>query len=169
MLRITKTFLQKVAGISLSATLLAFTTSATAETLLNKEQAKKINKEFVEAMKAKDLSIIRKYMYDGTKITVDLDPEKGKGEKELTLEKYIDFTKRSIEKMGPAGIDTQLVSLSVNEGRNQATITLKIKVVTKNMGNNFKFVSTKKTVLGIVDEEVKILSSKDHLISIESL
>ena len=108
-------------------------------------------------------------MYDGTKITVDLDPEQGKGEKELTLEKYIDFTKRSIEKMGPSGIDTQLVSLSINEGRNQATITLKIKVVTKNMGSNFKFVSTKKTVLGIVDEEVKIISSKDHLISIESL
>ncbi len=169
MLRITKTFLQRVLRIALSSILFTFATSTTAETLLNKEQAAKINKEFVEAMKAKDLSIIRKYMYDGTKITVDLDPEQGKGEKELTLEKYIDFTKRSIEKMGSSGIDTQLVSLSINEGRNQATITLKIKVITKNMGSNFKFVSTKKTVLGIVDEEVKIISSKDHLISIESL
>ena len=152
------------------ATILStFSSSISAETLLTQEQAKKINKEFIEAMKAKDISIIRKYMYDGTKITVDLDPEKGKGEKELTLEKYIDFTKRSIEKMGPSGVDTQLISLTINEGRNQATITLKVKVVTKSMGNNFKFVSTKKTVLGIVDEEVKIISSKDHLISIESL
>jgi len=167
MLRITKAFLLKTVVISMTAAPVTFSLSA--ETLLNKEQAKEINKEFVEAMKAKDLSIIRKYMYDGTKITVDLDPEKGKGEKELTLEKYIDFTKRSIEKMGPSGIDTQLVSLAINEGRNQATITLKVKVVTKNMGNNFKFVSTKKTVLGIVDEEVKIISSKDDLISIESL
>ena len=168
MLRITKMFLRIIA-VSLPAILLIFSSFVSAETRLNKEQAKKINKEFVEAMKAKDVSIIRKYMYDGTKITVDLDPEKDKGEKELTLEKYIDFTKRSIEKMGPSGIDTQLVSLSINEGRNQATITLKIKVITKNMGNNFKFVSTKKTVLGIVDEEVKIISSKDHLISIETL
>lgn len=163
------TFLLRTVAISLIAALGIFSPSISAETLLNKEHAKKINKEFVEAMKAKDLSIIRKYMYDGTKITVDLDPEKGKGEKELSLEKYIDFTKRSIEKMGPSGIDTQLISLSINEGRNQATITLKVKIVTKSMGNNFKLVSTKKTVLGIVDEEVKIISSKDHLISIESL
>ena len=167
MLRKTKVFLLKTAVISMTATPVTFSLSA--ETLLDKEQAKEINKEFVEAMKAKDLSIIRKYMYDGTKITVDLDPEKGKGEKELSLEKYIDFTKRSIKKMGSSGIDTQLIALSINEGRNQATITLKVNVVTKNMGNNFKFVSTKKTVLGIVDEEVKIISSKDDLISIESL
>lgn len=167
MLRIIKRFSLRAAVILIPAILITFSLSA--ETLLSREQANKINKEFVEAMKAKDLSIIRKYMFDGTKITVDLDPEKGKGEKELTLDKYIDFTKRSIEKMGPSGIDTQLISLAINEGRNQATITLKVKVITKNMGNNFKFVSTKKTVLGIVDEEVKVISSKDDLISIESL
>ena len=140
-----------------------------AETLLDKDNTAAINKEFMQAMKDKDLSIIRKYMYDGTKITVDLDPDENTGEKELTLEKYIDFTKRSIEKMGTSGVDVRLVSISFNEGRNQATLELKVKVVTKNMGSNFKFVSTKKTVLGIVDEEIKIISLKDHLISIESL
>ncbi len=167
MLWITNAFSLRTVAIFMTPILISFSLSA--ETLLNKDQAQKINNEFIEAMKAKDLSIIRKYMYDGTKITVDLDPEKGKGEKELSLEKYIDFTKRSIEKMGPSGIDTKLISLSINEGRNQATITLRVKVITKNMGNNFKFVSTKKTVLGIVDEEIKIISSKDDLISIESL
>jgi len=140
-----------------------------AETLLDKENTAAINKEFMQAMKDKDLSIIRKYMYDGTKITVDLDPDENTGEKELTLEKYIDFTKRSIEKLGTSGVDVRLVSISFNEGRNQATLELKVKVVTKNMGSNFKFVSTKKIVLGIVDEEIKIISLKDHLISIESL
>ena len=140
-----------------------------AETLLDKDNTAAINKEFMQAMKDKDLSIIQKYMYDGTKITVDLDPDENTGEKELTLEKYIDFTKRSIEKMGTSGVDVRLVSISFNEGRNQATLELKVKVVTKNMGSNFKFVSTKKTVLGIVDEEIKIISLKDHLISIESL
>jgi len=140
-----------------------------AETLLDKDNTSAINKEFMQAMKDKDLSIIRKYMYDGTEITVDLDPDENAGEKELTLEKYIDFTKRSIEKMGKSGVDVRLDSMSIDEDRNQATLELKVKVITKNMGSNFKFVSTKKTVLGIVDEEIKIISSKDHLISIEPL
>ena len=143
--------------------------SAVAEPLLDKEKTEAINQEFIQAMKDKDLSIIRKYMFDGTKITVDLDPDENMGEKDLTLEKYIDFTKRSIEKMGTSGVDVHLVSISTNEGRNQATINLKVKIITTNSGNNFEFVSTKKTVLGIVDEEIKIISSKDHLISIESL
>lgn len=158
-----------IAVISLPAILLAFSSSVYAEIILNKALVKEINKELVEAMKAKDISIIRKYMYDGTRITIDLDPENNKGEKELSLEKYIDFTRRSIAKMGTSGVDAKLVSLSINEDQNQATVKLKIKVVTKNMGNNFKFISTKKTVLGIVDEEIKIISSKDHLISIESI
>ena len=148
---------------------ISFASNAVAETLLDKAKTEAINQEFIQAMKDKDLSIIKKYMYDGTKITVDLDPDKDTGEKELTLDKYIDFTKRPIEKMGTSDVDVRLISISINEGRNQATLKLKVKIVTENMGNNFKFVSTKKTVLGIVDEEVKIISSKDHLISIESL
>jgi len=71
--------------------------------------------------------------------------------------------------MGKSGVDVRLDSMSIDEDRNQATLELKVKVITKNMGSNFKFVSTKKTVLGIVDEEIKIISSKDHLISIEPL
>ncbi|MEE9444136.1 MAG: hypothetical protein V3V19_00585 [Cocleimonas sp.] len=156
-------------SLVLTSLTLFLATPSFAETLLDEKTTEAINKEFIQAMKDKDLSIIRKYMFDGTKITVDLDPDENTGEKELSLEKYIDFTKRSIEKMGPSGVDVRLISITINEGRNQATLDLKVKVVTKNMGNNFKFVSTKKTVLGIIDEEIKIISSKDHLISIESL
>lgn len=141
----------------------------TAEPLLDQQKTEAINQEFMEAMRSKDISIIRKYMFDGTKITVDLDPDVDAGEKEMTLDKYIDFTKRSIDKMGTSGVNVRLIGITLNEGRNQATLDVKLKVVTKNMGNNFQFVSTKKTVLGVIDEEIKVISSKDHLISIEAL
>ena len=140
-----------------------------ARPILDQQQAESINQELMDAMRSKDVSIIRKYMFDGTEIIVDLDPDKDAGEKELTLEKYIDFTNRSIDKMGVSGVDVRLLAITLNEGRNQATIDVKVKVVTKNMGNNFQFVSTKQTILGVVDEEIKVISSKDHLISIEAL
>ena len=155
--------------ISLSFISLLLTAPAFSEPLLDQEKSEAINLEFMEAMRSKDVSIIRKYMFDGTKITVDLDPDIDAGEKQMTLEKYIDFTKRSIDKMGTSGVNVRLLGITLNEGRNQATLDLKVKVVTKNMGNNFQFVSTKKTVLAVVDEEIKIISSKDHLISIEAL
>ncbi len=136
---------------------------------LDQEKANTLNKELVQAMKDKDLSFIQKYMYSGSKITIDLDTSDKKGEKKITYDKYLDLTRRTIVKMGKSDVDVKLLSLSIDKEKNQITIKSKIKILTHDMGRNFKFVSTKKTLLGIVDNEIKIISSKDHLISINSL
>ena len=50
-----------------------------AEPVLDKKTVKAITQEINRAIESKDMSVFEKYLYPGSKITVDMDPAEDRG------------------------------------------------------------------------------------------
>lgn len=142
-----------------------FSSSLYADPVLTEQKVKDISKEMVQAIKDKDFSVMEKYMYPGSKITVDLDPANNRGEKEVSYEEFMMLTKMSMQMMGDAEIHDELLSISVDKEKNQATIEEKTTIVMEMMGMTLEDISIGKTTYGVIDGQIKVLSTEDQLIS----
>jgi len=137
-----------------------------AEPVLDESTVKAISREMTGALMNNDVSVFKKYLYPGSKIVVDMDPANNTGQTEISYDEYMSLIEMAMPAMQNAEIFDELISISVDEARNQATIEEKTTAVVEMMGIRMKDVSINRTTYGVVDGRIKVLSSEDQLISI---
>ena len=138
---------------------------AIADPIIDEAKVKEIGLEFKYSIKNKDFSIIEKYMYPGSKVVIDMDPANGRGEKEISYKKYMVLMKMSYQMMGESDIHEEILSISVDKAKNEATVEAKTTAILTMMGMKVEDVSINKTKYGVVNGEIKVLSTEDQLIS----
>lgn len=151
--------------ISVIAALFIISGYANAEQILDEATVTAISQEFTQAIKDGDMSVFEKYMFPETRIVVDMDPAINSGQTEISYEQFMALTEMAIGAMQNAEIHEEVLSFSVDEGTNQATIKEKTTATVEMMGIKVNDVSISTTTYGIVDGEIKVLSVVDELLS----
>ncbi len=136
-----------------------------ADPVLDEETVKAISQELAQAIKSGDMAVFEKYMHPDSKIVVDMDPANGAGEMEIGYEEFMALTGIAMQAMGSAEIHDELISINVNEARNEATIKEKTTATIEMLGIKMRDVSINETTYGIIDGQIKVLSTQDQLIS----
>jgi hypothetical protein len=154
---------------ALSGALLILSGPVIAEPILSEAGAQAISDELIQALRNGDISAFRKYLHPGSKLVVDLDPAPGTGQTEVSYADYMNMMEMTIGHMQGAEIYNELVSFSVNEAKGQATTHETTTTIVEMMGTKLKEVSTSKTVYGLIDGSIKVISSESELVSIESI
>lgn len=139
--------------------------SANAEVKITEKLIKSISKELLVSVKTQDTAILKKYLYPGTKLIVDMDPSPSAGKLEITYEKYMALVDMSYKLMKNAEIHDEVISIKIDEEKNQGTIEEKTTVTLDMMGIKMRDVSISTTTYGVVNGEVKALRAEDELIS----
>ena len=147
--------------------LLVFSVHASANPVVDKAAVIAISAELSAAVEKKDLSVFRKYLYPGTRIVVDMDPDSEAGQMELGYDDYMAVTEMAFGAIESAEISEELLSVSVDEKANKATIEQKTTATMQVMGMKMRDVSINKTTFGVVDGQIKVLFAEDQLISSE--
>lgn len=136
-----------------------------ADPTVDEATVKAISQEFTQAMKNGDISVFEKYMYPGSKIVVDMDPSNSSGQVDISYDQFMQLTEMAIGMMGDAEIHEEVISVTVDEKNNQATIKEKTSATIEMMGMKMRDVSIATTTYGVIDGQIKVLSTEDQLIS----
>ena len=147
--------------------LLVFSGHVHANPVVDKAAVIAISAELSAAVENRDMSVFRKYLYPDTRIVVDMDPASDAGQMELGYDDYMAVTEMAFGAMESADIQEEILSVSVDEKRNQATIEQKTTATLQVMGMKMRDVSISKTTYGVVDGQIKVLYAEDQLISSE--
>lgn len=140
---------------------------ATAETVLDEDAIIGITDEIKQAIKGGDIAVFKKYLYPGSKITVDMDPSNSAGQIEVSYADYMQLLEMALPLMQEADIQDEILSVSIADGGSQATVKEKNTVTMDMMGVKMRDVSISETVYGVVNGQIKVLSATDQLISSE--
>ncbi len=143
--------------------------SAIAEIILDEKKINEIRAEITQSVKDSDFSVIEKYMYPGSEIILDFDPAADKGETEIDYDDFMELAEFSLQMMEGAEIHDELIALEIDKSNNQATVEEKTTIVMEMMGIKIEDISISTTTYGIVDGEIKVLYTKDRLISSGSI
>ena len=135
-----------------------------ANPVVDKAAVMAISDEMTAATKSGDMSVFEKYLYPGTRIVVDMDPANSAGQMELGYEEYMALIEMALGAMQNADIHEELISVSVDEAKNQATIEQKTTASLEMMGMKMRDVSINTTTYGVVDGQIKVLYAEDQLI-----
>ena len=84
---------------------------------------------------------------------------------EIGYDEYMALSQMSMQVMERVDIHDEIISISVDEANNQATIEEKTTAFIEAMGMKIKDVSLTKTTYGVIDGQIKVLSTEDQLIS----
>ena len=150
-------------------TLVGMSGHAFAEPVVDEKTVRAISDEFLDAALEGDMSVFEKYMYPGSKITIDLDPAEDRGELEVSYDDFMQLTEMAIGMLQEADIDNEVLSVSVDAARNEATIREETTSVMTMMGITMRDVSIATTTYGVVNGQIKVLETKDELISSEAV
>ena len=140
---------------------------ASAEPVLDEDTvraiAQKLNQSFIDG----DISILKKYMYPGSKIIVDTDPTVNRGQIEVDYDSFMQLTEMAVQNMQEASVHDEVLSVSVDAAANEATIREKTTATVSMLGSKVRDVSISTTTYGVVGGEIKVLVVEDELISSE--
>ena len=150
---------------SLITCLVLWSGFAIAEPVLNEDTVKGISAELTLAAKNADMATFEKYLYSGSKIIVDLDPSLSAGEMEIAYDEYMAMLEMALPMMQDAELYAEILSISVDDKNNQATIREKTIMTADMMGMKIQDVSISETTYGVVRGEIKVLVGKEQLIS----
>lgn len=145
--------------------LVVFSGSAFASPVVDKTTVLAISAEMTAAAKSGDMAVFEKYLYPGTRIVVDMDPANSSGQLEIGYEDYMALIEMALGAMQNADIHDELISVSVDEARNEAIVEQKTTATLEMLGVKMRDVSINKTTYGVVDGQIKVLHAEDQLIS----
>lgn len=138
---------------------------AVAEPVLDEGTVKGISAELSLAIENADIAPFKKYLHPTSRIVVDLDPSNSAGEMEISYDDYMGMIEMALPMMQGSDIQEEVISISIDNANNQATVKEKTTAVMDIMGVKLKDVSISETTYGIIDGEIKVLIAKDQLIS----
>jgi len=152
-------------SISVLICLVLWSGFASAEPVLDEDTVMGISAEFSQAIKDANIEPFRKYLYPESKIVVDLDPSNSAGQVEISYDDYMGMIEMALPMMQDADFHEEVLSISVDDAANQATIKEKTMATMEIMGMKIKDVSISETTYGVVDGQIKVLVATDQLIS----
>ena len=155
--------------LALVSLVLFASTAVAADPVVDEQLVRAISAEMVEAAKEGDTSIISKYYYPGSKILMDMDPASGGDSTEVPYEEFMMLAEMGMAMMSDAEMAIEITNVSVDEGRNEATIEEHSTIVAEMMGIMIAEVSVTETRYGVVDGEVKVLETENRLVSIDAV
>lgn len=138
---------------------------AAADPVLNEATIESIRAEFSLAVENADTAPFAKYLHPGSKIFVDLDPSPSAGEMEVGYEDYMGMLAMALPMMQDAELYEEVLSISIDEENNQATLREKTIATMDMMGMKIRDESISETTFGVVDGEIKVLVARDQLVS----
>ena len=141
--------------------------SAFADPVIDEGVVRAISAEMLQAVKDNDMSIVEKYFYPGSKIVIDMDPADDAGETEISYKDSLLLAEMGMEVVNNAEYLVEITRIAVDEKKNQATLEEMSTVVSEMMGMMFAQVSVTETLFGVVDGEIKVLSTGEHLVSFD--
>lgn len=146
---------------------MAVSLAAQAVEPITEETLRKISAEGVTALEEGDFSVVEKYMHPKSKVVVDMDPAPGVGEKEISYKEYMGLTKMAFKNMKDAEVHVEIVSIDIDEEKNQGTIEEKTIATMNMMGVRMKDISISKTTYGYIDDQIKVLETINTAIATE--
>ena len=152
---------------SLLLALILMPALAVAEPVVDEDTVRAIAKELNQSFVEGDISVLKKYMYPGSRIIVDMDPANNRGQVEIDYANFMQLTEMAVQAMQGASVQDEVLSVTVNSADNEATIREKTIATVSMMGTTVRDVSISTTTYGVVDGEIKVLVAEDELISTE--
>ncbi len=152
---------------SLLLALILMPALAVAEPVVDEDTVRAIAKELNQSFVEGDISVLKKYMYPGSRIIVDMDPANNRGQVEIDYANFMQLTEMAVQAMQGASVQDEVLSVTVNSADNEATILEKTIATVSMMGTTVRDVSISTTTYGVVDGEIKVLVAEDELISTE--
>ena len=149
------------------AVVLLFSAPVSAEPTLTEDVVKEISAELLVAVQEADMSVFEKYLHPSSKIVIDMDPSPSAGQMEVEYEQYMGLLAMSLPMLQNSQIDEEIISISVDEANNQATIREKVSATVEMMGTKVRDVSISETTYGVLDGQIKVITATDELISSE--
>ncbi len=125
--------------------------------------AQELNQSFVDG----DISVLKKYMYPGSRIIVDMDPAANRGQVEIDYANFMQLSEMALQAMQGASVHDEVLSVAVDSDANEATIREKTTATVSMLGTTVRDVSISTTTYGVVNGEIKVLVTQDELISTE--
>jgi len=154
-----KTLSTLLAGLVLAAGL------ASADPALDESTVRAISDEMLVATKKGDMSVFKKYLYEGSRIVIDTDPSNSAGLEEIPYDQFMGLTAMALGAMQHADIHSETLSIDVDEANNRATISEKTIAVLDMMGVKVRDESISTTTYGVVGGKIRVLSTEDQLVS----
>ena len=139
--------------------------SGLANPVLDEATVREISAEVAQALRDSDMSVLEKYLHRDSRIVIDVDPAVNAGQHEIGYDEYMALSQMSMQVMESVDIHDEIISISVDEANNEATIEEKTTALVEAMGMKIKDVSLTKTTYGVIDGQIKVLSTEDQLIS----
>ncbi len=139
--------------------------SAFATPVVDEATVRAIAKEIAQGVRDTDISVLKKYLHPESRIVVDLDPALNSGKQEISYDEYMALTEMSFQFMAELELHDEVISVSVDEANNQATIEEKTIATVNMMGVKMQDVSLSKTTYGVIDGQIKVLYSEGELLS----
>ena len=155
--------------VCVAVSLLLFSGHASADPTLTEDVIKDISVELKHAMQNGDIAVFKKYLYPGSKIVVDMDPSNSAGQVEVSYDEYMQLLEISLPLMQNAVLHDEVLSISIDDQNNQATIREKTDATIEMMGVKIRDVSISETTYGVVNGQIKALTATDQLISSEQI
>ncbi|WP_395373676.1 hypothetical protein [Marinicella sp. W31] len=144
--------------------------SLIAKNILEEATVRKIVEEISNAAKDKDITPMQKYMYEGTVITIDMDLHPDRGEIDMAYDdNFVQLAEMAMKMSTSWDYQNEVVSIDVDPSKNLATVKEKSSLTYTIMGETIHEISTTITIYGVVDGEIKILTTKEKLINSEML
>ncbi len=150
---------------SLLVTLALMPLSALANPVLDEATVRGISAEVAQALRDSDMSVLEKYLHRDSRIVIDVDPAVNAGQHQISYDEYMALSQMSMQVMDNVEIHDEIIAISVDEANNEATIEEKTTALIEAMGMKIKDVSLTKTTYGVIDGQIKVLSTEDQLIS----
>lgn len=139
--------------------------SALANPVVDEAAVRAIAREIAQAVRDMDISVLKKYLHPESRIVVDLDPALNSGQKEISYDEYMALTEMSFQYMQGLELHDEVLSVSVDEANNRATIEEKTIATIDMMGVKMQDISLSTTTYGVIDGQIKVLSSEGQMIS----
>lgn len=153
----------------LIATLLFVSFINAEEIIINEVMLKHLYDEGNDIINSGDkeaiMNNLKKYLYKDSEITIDMSPAPNVGQSQVDLDKYLGLLSASLETIEKSDVTTQLLSINVDDAKNTGTIKTKTIALVEMFGMKLEDVSVSETTYGVINGEIKILSSVDELIS----
>lgn len=139
--------------------------SGLANPVVDESTVRGISAELAQGLRDSDITVLKKYLHRDSRIIIDLDPAVNSGQQEIGYDQFIALSEMSLQMMESVDIHDEVLSVSVDEANNEATIEEKTTAIIEAMGMKLKDVSLTTTTYGVIDGQIKVLSTEDQLIS----
>lgn len=145
-----------------------FPPSLHAASPLTEANLRLISNELAQASAAQDTQVLEKYFYPGSKVVLAPEPSKPQQSKQYSFAEYLELTKTSLRLVESKRTVDEILSIKIDKKRQRAHVKERLTSFTQTMGLTLKDVVLSNTTYGVVDHQVKVLSTHLRWLSSET-